>query len=185
MRSRLFSIALLPLFVLALARPAHADPMDNFTITGGGATIDFSLPVSTTQVCFSCLGGPPEQFNFGAITGTVNGVSQTIHLNFVIGGACSVCQTILLNYPSTSWTIDLPTTLYDLTYSGTYPNENVTLTFLTGNYMTGGYDQSSDHFPFEINVTPSATTPEPATILSLLTATLALPLLIRRRAVNS
>ena len=187
MRSRLFSIAALPLFILALALPAHADPMDNFTITGGGATIDFSLPASTTQPCFSCLGGSYEQFNFGAVTGTVNGVSQSIHLNFVIGSGCAECQTILLSYPSSSWTIDLPI-LYDLAYSGTYPNYDVTLTFVPGDYMTGGYNDSQPFgtLPFEINITPqAAATPEPATILSLVTAALALPLLKRRRLVSS
>lgn len=188
MRSRLFCIALLPLFVLALSLPAHADTMDNFTITGGGTTTDFSLPVTTTQVCLSCYGSSNEQFNFGAVTGTVNGVGQTIHLNFVVGGNCAACQTILLNdYPSASWTIDLPI-LYDLTYSGTGLNKDVTLTFVPGDYMVGGYNdsQSSYILPFEITIAPqAAATPEPATIFSLITAALALPLLKRRRAVTS
>ncbi|HZQ42986.1 MAG TPA: PEP-CTERM sorting domain-containing protein [Acidobacteriaceae bacterium] len=186
MRSRLFCIVLLPLLVLALALPAHAD-MDDFSITGGGATIDFSLPATTTQPCFSCLGSSNDQFNFGAVTGTVNGVSQSIHLNFVVGSGCAECQTILLNYSSSSWTIDLPV-LYNLAYSGSSPNQDVTLTFVAGDHTTAGYSDSqpSDLLPFEIKVTPqAAATPEPATIFSLITAALALPLLKRRRAVTS
>ena len=185
MRSIPRRIALLPLLLLALVLPAHADPMDDFTIVGGGATIDFSLPASTTQPCFSCLGSSNDQFIFGSVTGTVNGVSQPIHLNFVVGAGCAECETILLSYPSTSWTINLPP-LYNLTYSGTNPNEDVTFTFVPGDYMTQGYSQPPAYLPFEITVTPeAAATPEPATILSLITAALALPLLRRRRVVSS
>ena len=184
MRSRLFCIALLPLFVLALALPAHADPMDDFTITGGGATIDFSLPASITQVCMSCLGAPNDQFNVGSVTGTVNGVSQTIHLNFVVGSGCAECETILLSYPSTAWTINLPP-LYDITFSGTYPNQDVTLTFIPGDYMTEGYSQPSDYQQFEIKVTPeTAPTPEPPTLfLSALAAASLCGLLLMKRRV--
>jgi hypothetical protein len=160
--------------------------MDDFVITGGGATIDFSLPVTTTQPCFSCIGSPNDQFNFGAVTGTVNGVSQSIHLNFVVGHGCAECQTILLNYPSTSWTIDLPP-LYDITYSGTYPNEDVTFTFVAGDYMTAGYSDSqpSDILPFEIKVTPeAAATPEPPTLFLFAAVALGGGLLMRRRALG-
>jgi len=182
MRFTLRCLALLPLLLLALARPAHADPMDDFTIIGGGATIDFSLPASTTQPCCSYAG----QFNFAQVPGTVNGVSQQIGVNFITGSGCAVCGTILLSYPSTSWTLVLPN-LYEVTYSGTYPNEEYeTLTFLTGDYMTETFGLLPPITQFEITVTPeAAATPEPATILSLITAALALPLLKRRRAVTS
>ena len=82
MRSAARCLALLPLLLLLLARPAHADPMDNFTIIGGGATIDFSLPASTTQACLTCLGSSNDQFSFG-VTGTVNNISQPIHPNLL------------------------------------------------------------------------------------------------------
>jgi hypothetical protein len=155
--------------------------MDNFLITGGGATIDFSLPASTTQPCLTCIGSSNDQFNFGSVTGTVNGASQPIGVNFVIGSGCAECETILFGYPSTGWTIYLPP-LYGLTYSGTYPNQDVSLTFIPGDYMTIGYSQPYDYVGFEIKITPeTAATPEPATILSLITAALALPLLRRRR----
>lgn len=180
MRSRLFGFALLPLLLLALALPAHADPMDDFTITGGGATIDFSLPASITQVCMSCLGSSNDQFNFGSVTGTVNGVSQSIHLNFVVGSGCAECETILLSYPSTSWTIDLPS-LYGITFSGTPPNQDVTLTFIPGDYMTQGYSQPNDYQQFEIKVASEAT-PEPSTLsLSALAAASLCGLLLMKR----
>jgi hypothetical protein len=185
MRSIARCAALLPLFLLVLALPAHADPMDDFSIIGGGATIDFSLPATTTQVCLSCIGGPNDQFIFGPVTGTVNGVSQTIHLNFVVGGGCSSCQTILLNYPSTAWTIFLPT-LYQITFSGMYPNQDATLAFVPGDYMTGGYNNSQPGFflPFEIKVT-SAATPEPPTLLLSLGGILAVLLIKRWRPVTA
>ena len=140
MRSMLRCLALLPLLLFVLAPPAHADPMDDFSIIGGGATIDFSLPASTTQACLTCIGSSNDQFNFGSVTGTVNNISQPIGLNFVIGSGCAECGTVLLSYPSTSWTIYLPdpTSLYGITYSGTFPNKDVTLTFIPGDYMTNG-----------------------------------------------
>ena len=185
MRSAARCLALLPLLLLLVALPAHADPMDDFTITGGGATIDFSLPASTTQPCMSCIGSSNDQFNFGAVTGTVNGVSQSIHLNFVVGAGCAECETILLSYPSTSWTIDLPA-LYGITYSGTYPNQDVTLTFVPGDYMTGGYNDSQPFgtVPFEITITPeTAPTPEPPTLVlsGFAAASLCGLLLMKRR----
>ena len=76
MRSRLFCIALLPLFVLALALPAHADPMDDFSITGGGATIDFSLPASTHRPARVALEVRTNSI-WSRFTGTVNNVSRT------------------------------------------------------------------------------------------------------------
>jgi hypothetical protein len=181
MRSRLLSIALLPLFVLALALPAHADPMDDFTITGGGATIDFSLPASTTQPC--C--GLPDQFNFGQVSGTVNGVNQFIGVNFITGSGCAVCHTILLSYPSTNWTLDLPP-LYGITYSGTIANPEETLTFIPGDYTTQTFGTLPPFASFDIKVTPeTAATPEPAAFLFLITAALGLPLVKRRRAATS
>ena len=180
MRSLARCIALLPIFFLALARPAHADPMDDFSIIGGGATIDFSLPASTTQACLTCIGSSNDQFNFGSVTGTVNNISQPIGLNFVIGSGCAECGTVLLSYPSTSWTIDLPA-LYGLTYSGTFPNQDVTLTFIAGDYMTVGYSQPFDNVGFEIKVTPeTAATPEPPTLL-LFAAAMGGVFLLRRR----
>jgi hypothetical protein len=158
--------------------------MDDFSITTSGATIDFSLPASTTQACLTCLGSSNDQFNFGSVTGTVNGASQSIHLNFVVGASCAECETILLSYPSTSWTIDLPA-LYGITYSGTYPNEDVTLTFVPGDYKTSGYSQPYDNVPFEITITPeTAATPEPPTLsLSALAAASLFGLLLMKRRV--
>lgn len=178
MRSLARYLALLPLLLLALALPAHADPMDNFTITGGGQTIDFYLPASTTQPCCSNIG----QFNFGQVTGTVNGVSELIGVNFITGSGCAVCGTILLEYPSTNWTIFLPS-LYGITYSGNYEDE--TLTFIPGDYPTEGYSQPYYYQDFEINVTSeTAATPEPPTLLLVAAAALGGFLLMRRRALE-
>jgi hypothetical protein len=187
MRSMLRCLALLPLLLFVLAPPAHADPMDDFSIIGGGATIDFSLPASTTQACLTCIGSSNDQFNFGSVTGTVNNISQPIGLNFVIGSGCAECGTVLLSYPSTSWTIYLPdpTSLYGITYSGTFPNQDVTLTFIPGDYMTNGYNQSFDFAQFEVKVTPeAAATPEPPTLyLSALAAASLCGLLLMKRRV--
>jgi hypothetical protein len=184
MRPAARCLALLPLLLLVLARPAHADPMDDFSITTTGLAIDFSLPVSITQVCMSCLGAPNDQFNVGSVTGTVNGVSQSIHLNFVVGGICGECETILLSYDSTSWTIDLPA-LYQITSSGMYPNQDVTFTFVPGDYITQGHSQPSDYVPFAITVTPqTAATPEPSALsLSALAAASLCGLLLMKRRV--
>jgi hypothetical protein len=50
MRSTLRCLALLPLLLAVLVPLAHADPMDDFLITGSGLTIDFSVPASTTTL---------------------------------------------------------------------------------------------------------------------------------------
>lgn len=181
MRSISRCAALLPLFLLVLALPAHADPMNDFSITGGGATIDFSLPATTTGQFQAPIG----QDNFGQVSGTVNGVSELIGVNFITGFGCAECGTVLVNYPSTGWTIDIPSGLYTLTPAGALGE---TLTFNPGDYMAVGYNNSQPfgHVPFEIKVTSdAAATPEPATIFSLITAALALPLLRRRRVVTS
>ena len=176
MRSLPRCIVLLPILFLALARPAHADPMDDFLIKGNGLTIDFSVPVSTTQPCCGFNG----QFNLGLVPGTVNGANESIAVNFITGSGCAVCGTILLSYPSTNWTIYLPA-LYDVTYSGTYPDTFETLTFISGDYMTDGYSQPFDYVEFEIKVTPeTAATPEPPTLL-LLASAMGGALLLRRR----
>lgn len=184
MRSTGRCIAFLSLFLLALALPAQADTTDDFTIIGGGATIDFSLPGSTTQVCLTCIGSSNDQFNFGSVTGTVNNVSQPIAVNFIIGAGCAECETILLNYSSTNWTINLPP-LYGLTFSGAFPNQDVTLAFIPGDYMTDGYNQPFDFQDFEIKVvSETAPTPEPPTLLLFAAAALGGGLLIRRRALG-
>jgi hypothetical protein len=152
--------------------------MDNFTIIGGGATIDFSLPASTTQPCCSYAG----QFNFGQITGTINGVSEPIGINFITGSGCAVCGTILLGTPTTNWTIVLPS-LYEVTYSGMFPDQgNETLTFIPGDYPTETFGPLPPITSFDIKVTPeTAPTPEPPTLFLLAAAGLGGFLLIRRR----
>lgn len=180
MRPTARCLAFLPLLLLILASPAHADSMDDFTITGPDVTIDFSLPASNTQPCCGSIG----QFNYGSVTGTVNGVTDSIEVNFITGSGCAECDSILLGYPSTSWTIYLPP-LYGITYSGTYPNQDETLTFLPGDYMTEGYSQPYDYAEFEIKVTPEITaTPEPPTLLLFLTVAALGGLLIKRHALT-
>jgi len=177
MRSAARWFALLPLFVLVLARPAHADPMDNFSITSTGLAIDFSLPASTTGQFEAAFG----QDNFGQVSGTVNGVNELIGVNLITGMGCAECQTILVNYDSTNWTILLPATpLYNLTPAGAMGE---TLTFNPGDYMTDGYSQPFDYADFEIKVTPgTAATPEPPTIFLFAAAGLGGALVMRRRA---
>jgi hypothetical protein len=151
--------------------------MDNFTIIGGGATIDFSLPASTTGEFEIPFG----QDNFGQVSGTVNGLNELIAVNFITGTGCAECQTILLGYDSTSWTIGLPP-LYELTPAGAMGE---TLTFIPGTYTTGGYSQPFDTVPFEIQVTSAtAATPEPPTLsLSALAAASLCGLLLMKRRV--
>jgi hypothetical protein len=155
--------------------------MDNFTIIGGGATIDFSLPASTTQPCCAYTG----QFNFGSVPGTVNGANESIAVSFITGSGCAVCGTILLSYPSTNWTINLPP-LYGITYSGVFPDDLETLTFIPGDYMTETFGTLPPFASFEIKVTPeTAPTPEPSALVLLLIATaLGAALLISRRALQ-
>jgi hypothetical protein len=183
MRSIARCLALLPLLLLVVARPAHADPMDNFTITGGGATIDFSLPASKTQPLY---GDPIGQFNFGQVSGTVNGANESIGVNFITGSGCAVCGTILLSYPSTFWTINLPP-LYDITLSGTFPNQDETLTFIPGDYMTETFGTLPPFASFDIKVTPeTAPTPEPPTLFlsGFAAASLCGLLLMKRRVLG-
>ena len=181
MRSAARCLALLPLLLLAVAVPAHADPMDNFTITGGGQTIDFSLPASTTGEFEVPIG----QDNFGQVSGTVNSVSELVFVNVITGVGCAECQSILLGDAQASFTIALPNPpLYQLTPGGALGE---TLTFIPGTYMTGGYNDSQPFgiLPFEINIAPdTAATPEPPTLIlsAFAAASLCGLLLMKRRA---
>ena len=180
MRSALRCLTLLPLLLLLLTRPAHADPMDDFLITGNGLSIDFSVPVSTTGPAYRI----ESQVMFGPLMGTVNGADATISTNFVTMAGCAVCPSLLLGYqtPSTmgSLTLALPP-LYEITTSGI---DDATLTFLTGSYTTGTIPFSSDIYKIQVTA-ETAVTPEPSTFLLLLIpTTLAGALFIRRRALS-
>jgi hypothetical protein len=176
MRSIVRCTALLPLLLVVLALPAHADPMDDFNISGGGVTIDLSVPASATGE----FGGEFGQLNLGQIPGTVNGVNETIGVNFITGSGCALCQSILISYPSTSLAIGFPfPPFYELTFVGGASGMDETLTFLPGDYMTGTIGIPFSRF--EITITPeTAATPEPPTLFLFTTAALAGCLLLRR-----
>jgi hypothetical protein len=178
MRSATRCIAFLPLVLLVLARPAHADPMDNFSITGNGLSIDFSVPVSTTAIYTEIQ----DQFQLGPLMGTVNGADATISSNFVTMTPCAVCPAILLSYhvggTYGNLTLELPS-LYEITPAS---GMDETFTFLTGTYMAATIPIYYGGI-YEIQITPeTTTTPEPPTLFLFAAAAFGGLLLTRRRA---
>ena len=152
--------------------------MDDFKISGGGVTIDFSVPASAT----GNFGGEFGQLNLRPIPGTVNGANETIAVNFITGHGCAVCQSILIGYPSTSLTIGLPTPpLYEISEIS-IDGMDETLTFLPGDYMTRSFGLLPPITSYEITITAeTATTPEPPTLFLFAATGLAGVLVLRRR----
>ena len=146
---------------------AHADPIDNFTLTDiAGGTITFSLPASPP------IFGPsePDQFETFPVLlsfnptffGNKNLDGQILFYSALGGGGLK----LLISHPGGTTPI---TDHGDLLYAGTTADP----TFLTGTFHVG-----SD----TLTITPQTSpTPEPSTLVLLATGTLGVLSLARQR----
>jgi hypothetical protein len=191
---------ILPLVLLtALATPvvAHADPIDDFVFKGGGHTIAYSLPATSSYPDF-------ELFNFFSETSpaTIDGVS-----GYVVSGDYYLAfpeVSVILNVSSPALGV-----IYLLGPSGPpfiswsfvpannslpYLPFDVVPTFIPGVYNFSSFIPPNGEFPpgptYTLTITPesaTATTPEPSSLALLSTGALALIAFasIRRRTIPS
>lgn len=159
--------------VLALPLVAHADIIDDFLFTGGGHTITYSIPASTTFV-----DTPSIEFFTVPATETIDGVP-----GYVEGGSYdaipSLAATLQLFVPETIFGFSaiqfqgpLLTSYVLVPSTDPYNPLDVVATFLPGTYDLLGQGVSFYPYfsyigppvPYTLTITPqtaSATTPEP------------------------
>jgi hypothetical protein len=151
------SLAAFLAFAAALVLPlaAHADPIDNFVLTGGGQTLSFSLPATSSF---------PDHMNFGF---------------FIEDGATFYLSTCFCNSPTISFGPDLnvigPQTfsLTSVPASNPFPyyQDDLVVAFIPGTYDFQGYDQDPP-VSYTLTITPeTATTPTPEPSSALLLGT--------------
>jgi hypothetical protein len=177
MSKALFTLAFLA-SALTLPLTAHADPIDDFVLTGDGHTITYSLPATSSYPDFDLFGS-----FFEGGPATIDGVS-----GYEVSGEYSALYpipTLLLAVPSS---IFGPEPLY-LTGPGLssigfepapnpppYFPENVVQTFIPGTYtlyeQPNFFDRISTTVDFTLTITQetsTAPTPEPSTLALLTT----------------
>ena len=174
-------LLLATLFAFPLA--AHADAIDDFTLTGGGHTITFSEPASTI-----IMDHPHIVYLTENASSTIDGVAGYTDL-----------AAFFLPFPNTpEMTLTVPTfidasgelTFYNsatmLSYvvlpvpfpTFAYP-DNLALTFIPGPYALNADSLNAPPVPYTLTITPEAATPatptpEPTSITLLATGTLGL-----------
>ena len=173
---------LLPLCLLSLAFipiAAHADTIDDFTITGGGHTITYSLPATSSYPDF-------DLFNFFAESApaTIDGVSGYSVNGDYYDPAFFQYVSLILNVPASIFgtsSIDLagPSFISFLFVPANNPYPylpyDVVPTFIPGTYTLNTTTFPTTPYTLTIAADPStAATPEPATAALLSTGILGL-----------
>lgn len=177
MRRPFFSIATLAT-VLLLPLVAHADAIDDFVLTGGGQTISYSLPATSSFPDF-----PLFNFFSESAPTTVNGVSvgSVTSLYYIIG---VFFPTMVIDIADTAGdpelNLDGPQfyTASSVPASNPYPYLpfDVVVTFTPGTYQLENYGYAYNPLPspipYTLTITPqtaTATTPEPSSLALLAT----------------
>src|ERR1700679_4309535 len=143
---------------------AKADTLD-FSITGHGTDITFSLPSSPTPSSFSFSNG---DFEIANVVLDVNGTDQTDNLFFFLGGSFG-------GGAATS-----PSSLFDLFGAQLFTGSLNDPTFKTGDFsMTteAGFEGFCNQSGYDLDITkqgPPSMAPEPSSVLLLATGVLAL-----------
>ncbi len=170
--------------VLALPLAAHADAIDDFVLTGGGHTISYSLPATTTFP-----DDPSLEFFMATAPTTIDGVS-----GYVVTGSYDAIPsgigTLRLDVPESIFGYSailfqgplLVSTVF-VPPTDPFSPPNLIATFIPGTYDLMGEGQSLGTFlsetgpsePYTLTIAPETTTamtPEPSSLLLLTTGLL-------------
>jgi PEP-CTERM motif len=189
MRQSLFLLALLA-SALTLPLTAHADPIDNFVLTGDGHTITYSLPATSAFPDFSLI-------NFFDESGpaTIDGVS-----GYSVGGLYyftgDIPVRLILTVPDAVFGVSTlylggPNFFSFTTEPASNPPPYLPFDIVT-TFIPGTYDLQGESFPilqpleppvdYTLTITQeTAATPEPSTLALLATGALGVIAFAARR----
>lgn len=165
--------------VLALPLAARADAIDDFVLTGGGHTLTYSLPATTTFP-----DDPSLEFFFANATTTIDGVpSYTVFGQYdaipsQIGTLQLQVPESIFGYPAILFQGPLLVSTVFVPPTDPFSPPNLIATFIPGTYDLTGAGQSfatgetGPSLPYTLTITPQTTTamtPEPSSLLLLAT----------------
>ncbi|MEO6815610.1 MAG: PEP-CTERM sorting domain-containing protein [Edaphobacter sp.] len=173
--------------VLSLPLAAHADAIDDFVLTGGGQTITYSLPATSSYPDF-------DLFNFFRETAptTVNGVSVgVVQSLYYVTAFNPFAPTLILDVADAAGNPGLNLygpQFFSIDYvpaTNPYPywQDDVVPTFIPGTYslqdvsFPNPLGPTQPAIPYTLTITqetPTAATPEPPSLALLATGALAL-----------
>lgn len=177
------SSSLLIASVLALPLAAHADTIDDFVLTGGGQTITYSLPATSSYPDF-------DLFNFFSESAPtkVNGTSVGVVAgDYYVLAFDPSAPALVLNVADMAGNPALILTGPQLFSFVSVPASNplpylpydIVPTFTPGTYtlqdVGSPFSFPSSPIPYTLTITPetaTATTPEPSSLLLLVTGLL-------------
>lgn len=165
--------------VLALPLAARADAIDDFVLTGGGHTLTYSLPATTTFP-----DDPSLEFFFANATTTIDGVpgytvfGQYDAIPSQIGTLQLQVPESIFGYPAILFQGPLLVSTVFVPPTDPFSPPNLIATFIPGTYDLTGAGQSfatgetGPSLPYTLTITPqtaTAMTPEPSSLLLLAT----------------
>jgi hypothetical protein len=172
-----FALCTLTVLALAFSPAAHADTIDDFTITGGGHTITYSLPATSSYPDFDLFNFFPE-----SAPATIDGVSGYNINGDYYDPAVFQYDSLILNVPASIFgtsSIDLagPPFISFLfvpaNNSFPYLPYDVVPTFIPGTYTLDTTTFPTTPYTLTIAIDPSTATPEPSGATLLTTGVLA------------
>lgn len=168
--------------VLTLPLTARADAIDDFVLTGGGHTISYSLPSTTTFA-----NDPSVEFFFATAIATIDNVpgytlfGQYDAIPSQIGTLQLDVPESIFGYPSILFQGPQLVSVAYVPSSDPFNPMDIVATFLPGTYdLTGaglapGSLETGPSLPYTLTITPqteTAITPEPSSLTLLATGIL-------------